>query len=162
MCDLPEKAINIVVILDFVKRTILIFASLAVAIAILFQLSKWSLLNGMRQQEMSIETVVVIAGTLLIGIGFLVSRLFRPKLPAQQEIALGVNTSAIEQYGISPRELEILEAMSRGLSNKQIGAELYISENTVKSHVSKVLSKLDAERRTQAIQIARDERIIVV
>ena len=50
--------------------------------------------------------------------------------------------------------------MADGLSNFEIGENLFISENTVKTHVSKVLIKLKAKRRTEAVKIGRDMNII--
>jgi DNA-binding CsgD family transcriptional regulator len=58
--------------------------------------------------------------------------------------------------GISPREHDVLALIAHGLSNQEIGDRLHISETTVKSHVSSLLSKLDARRRTQAVKIAKE------
>lgn len=70
------------------------------------------------------------------------------------------NDKAIEHLGISGRELEVLDLLSDGLSNKEISARLFVSENTVKTHVASLYSKLEASRRTQAVQKARSLRII--
>lgn len=65
-----------------------------------------------------------------------------------------------EQLGITPRELEILEAMACGLSNREIAARLFVSENTVKTHATRVFDKLSAKRRTQAVQLAKAAGLI--
>lgn len=62
--------------------------------------------------------------------------------------------------GLTPRELEILEMMAEGLSNREIAARAFVSENTVKTHASRVLDKLGAARRTQAVQRARELRLV--
>jgi DNA-binding CsgD family transcriptional regulator len=62
--------------------------------------------------------------------------------------------------GITPRELEILGLIAAGLSNREIGERLFVSENTVKTHSSRLLDKLGAKRRTQAVQIAKEARLI--
>jgi two-component system, NarL family, response regulator LiaR len=70
------------------------------------------------------------------------------------------NTAAIEELGISPREREVLELIAEGLSNREIAERLFVSTSTVKTHTSSIFSKLDARRRTQAVQIAKDLRLI--
>lgn len=62
--------------------------------------------------------------------------------------------------GITPRELEILELIASGLSNKEIAERVHVSENTVKTHSSRVFDKLGARRRTQAVQLAKEQRLI--
>jgi DNA-binding CsgD family transcriptional regulator len=57
---------------------------------------------------------------------------------------------------ITRRELEILELIARGMSNREIAAKLYVSENTVKTHSSHVFEKLGAKRRTQAVQLGKE------
>ncbi|MEM9327658.1 MAG: response regulator transcription factor [Bacteroidota bacterium] len=66
----------------------------------------------------------------------------------------------IDKLGISQRELEVLQQMSHGFSNKEIADKLFIAESTVKTHVSSLLVKLHAKRRTEAIHKARDYRLI--
>jgi len=61
---------------------------------------------------------------------------------------------------ITPRELEILGLVAEGLSNREIAARVFVSENTVKTHVSRVFDKLGARRRTEAVQIAKASRLI--
>jgi two-component system NarL family response regulator len=61
---------------------------------------------------------------------------------------------------LSERELQVLQYMALGRSNKEIGQVLYISENTVKGHVKSILKKLDAIGRTEAIAIANRRGII--
>lgn len=62
--------------------------------------------------------------------------------------------------GLTPRELEILERIAEGLSNREIAERLFVSENTVKTHSSRVFDKLGARRRTQAVQIGKELRLI--
>ncbi|MCB9305819.1 MAG: response regulator transcription factor [Lewinellaceae bacterium] len=62
----------------------------------------------------------------------------------------------LEHLGITPREMEVLELVAQGLSNQEIADRLFVSLNTVKTHASNVFGKLDAQRRTQAIQKAKE------
>ncbi len=61
---------------------------------------------------------------------------------------------------LSPREHEVLGLMARGLQNKEIAAELVISERTVKFHVSSILGKLGAGNRTEAVTMALQQGLI--
>jgi ATP/maltotriose-dependent transcriptional regulator MalT len=70
------------------------------------------------------------------------------------------NEARVEELGITPRELEILEAMAAGFSNKEIGERLFVSENTVKTHAARLFMKLSASRRTQAVQRAKEAGLI--
>ncbi len=68
--------------------------------------------------------------------------------------------TVIKKLGISKREFEVLELIAAGLSNQNIAERLFVSTSTVKTHVSNVLAKLDASRRTEAIARAKELRII--
>jgi DNA-binding CsgD family transcriptional regulator len=61
-----------------------------------------------------------------------------------------------QSLGITARELEILTLVARGLSNREIAAQLFVSENTVKTHCSRAFDKLGAARRTQAVQRGKE------
>ena len=61
------------------------------------------------------------------------------------------NTARQQTLGITARELEILALIARGLSNREIATELFVSENTVKTHCARTFDKLGAARRTQAV-----------
>jgi DNA-binding CsgD family transcriptional regulator len=65
-----------------------------------------------------------------------------------------------EDLGITRREFEILELIAQGMSNREIAGRLYVSENTVKTHSSRLFDKLGAKRRTQAVQIGKTARLI--
>jgi two-component system, NarL family, response regulator LiaR len=61
-----------------------------------------------------------------------------------------------EDLNITRRELEILELIAQGLSNREIAGKLFVSESTVKTHSSRVFEKLGARRRTQAVQLGKE------
>jgi DNA-binding CsgD family transcriptional regulator len=61
-----------------------------------------------------------------------------------------------EDLKITPRELEILNLIAQGMSNREIAERLFVSENTVKTHSSRVFDKLGAKRRTQAVQLGKE------
>lgn len=70
------------------------------------------------------------------------------------------NAERLSALGITPRELDILEAMAAGHSNREIAERLYVSENTVKTHAARLFDKLSAKRRTQAVQLAKEAGLI--
>ena len=79
-------------------------------------------------------------------------------VPAQQSFSL--NEDRLKDLGITKRELEILELMAQGMSNREIAEKLFVSENTVKTHSSRLFDKLSAKRRTQAVQIGKEMGLI--
>jgi len=79
-------------------------------------------------------------------------------IPAQQSFTL--NETRLRELGITRRELEILELIAGGLSNREIAEKLFVSENTVKTHSSRLFDKLSARRRTQAVQLGKELGLI--
>ena len=71
-----------------------------------------------------------------------------------------VNERRLKDLGITPRELEILELIAQGMSNREIADKLFVSENTVKTHSSRLFDKLGAKRRTQAVQLGKEMGLI--
>lgn len=65
------------------------------------------------------------------------------------------NDKGRDDLGITRRELEILELIAQGLSNREIAGKLFVSENTVKTHCSRAFDKLGARRRTEAVQLGK-------
>src|ERR1044071_3812930 len=80
------------------------------------------------------------------------------EVPAPQFFTL--NEPRLRELGITPRELEILELIANGLSNREIAEKLFVSENTVKTHSSRLFDKLSARRRTQAVQMGKELGLI--
>ena len=81
-------------------------------------------------------------------------------VPVRAGEPFALNEERREQLGITPREMEILELMAAGLSNREIAEKLFVSENTVKTHSSRLFDKLQAKRRTQAVQRGKEAGLI--
>lgn len=135
------------------KKTILVFALLILALLLLFQFSKYAVISG----DLNSEIVIAIIAIVFFFVGVYLNK---KSLQKQHTNSTDINHTKIEDLEISKREYEVLLGISEGLSNKEIGEKLFVSESTVKTHVSNLLSKLNAKRRTQALQIAKDLNII--
>jgi ATP/maltotriose-dependent transcriptional regulator MalT len=126
--------------------------------------------------EHSVEIYGALVAALFAGLGiWLGQTLTRKKpaviikeVPAQAPIltpmqAMGpfvADETRMSELGITPREMEILGLIANGLSNREIAGRLFVSENTVKTHSSRLFDKLGAKRRTQAVQIGKTARLI--
>lgn len=137
------------------KKTILIFSSLIVALLILFKVSSYTMMSGDLSTEFAIAGIAVVF--FFVGV-FIHKKSLNQSRENREEATL--NLEKVSELGISNREYEVLEKISAGLSNKEIAEALFVSESTIKTHVSSVLLKLDAKRRTQAIRKAKALNII--
>lgn len=135
------------------KKTILVFALLIVAFFTIFKISKYSIVFGNTSIEYIIAIIAVVFFIIVIYIN-------KKSLHQPLKSAIEMDAQKIEELEISKREYEVLKGISLGLSNKEIEDKLFISESTIKTHVSNLLLKLNAKRRTQAIQIAKDHNIL--
>jgi DNA-binding CsgD family transcriptional regulator len=118
--------------------------------------------------EHSIEIYGGLVAALFAGLGIWLGL----KLTRKQEVVVVkevpvmtaqpfvLNEDRLRNLGITKRELEILELIAQGMSNREIADKLFVSENTVKTHSSRLFDKLSARRRTQAVQIAKELGLI--
>lgn len=136
-------------------RTIFVFGTLSICLFALFELSKLAI----NIESIHTDVYIAIIGVIFIGVGILMNRFWLSGEHYKKPLEVDLST-AYRKVGLSDREYEVLTQVSKGLSNQEISQQLHISENTVKTHVSNLLSKLNAKRRTQAVQIARDLEII--
>jgi len=117
--------------------------------------------------EHSLEIYGGLVAALFSGLGiWLGLTLTRKKAPASggalatSAEPFTADQQRMDELGITPRELEILALIAAGLSNREIADRLFVSENTVKTHASRVFDKLGAKRRTQAVQLGKEARLI--
>ena len=116
--------------------------------------------------EHSVAIYGVLIAILFASAGiWLGTRLFAPReriveveiaAPTVPTPTFVADDTARERLGITRRELEILVLVARGLSNREIGETLFVSENTVKTHCSRAFDKLGARRRTEAVQRSKE------
>ena len=118
--------------------------------------------------EHSVEIYGGLIAALFSGLGIWLGLTLTRKKPEViiKEVAVPAagpfvaDQSRVTKLGITPRELEILGLMANGMSNREIAARLFVSENTVKTHSSRVFDKLGAKRRTQAVQFGKAAGLI--
>ena len=135
------------------KRTILLFAALILALLILLQIAKYSLVFNTNPGEWIMAGIAIV----FFAIGILINRKTRREETLQTGKA---NPEQLKALGLSKREYEVLLLISAGYSNKEIADQLFVTESTIKTHVSNILLKLDAKRRTEALVRARELNLI--
>ena len=146
------------------KKHILIYGLLGGALVALLRMIEYRYLV----LEHSIEIYGGLVALIFAGLGiWLGLRLTHPRETiVVREVAVPAastfvrDTGRLETLGITKRELEILELIAAGLSNREIAERIFVSENTVKTHSSRLFDKLSAKRRTQAVQLAKEQRLI--
>lgn len=130
------------------KRTIFLYGPAIAGAAVALQWLEYR--YTVRALSIQVYLVAIAAGFTVLG-AWVGHRLTsgRPSPLFQR------NARAVESLGISGREMEVLELLAEGHSNREIAERLYVSRHTVKTHLSHLYGKLDVSRRGQAVQKAR-------
>ena len=146
------------------KKHVLIYGLLGGILIVLLKVIEYRYLVI----EHSIEIYGGLVAAVFAGLGiWLGLKLTRPtetivvrevEVPAPSTFVR--NDQKLDALGITPRELEILGLIAAGLSNKEIAERIFVSENTVKTHANRLFDKLNAKRRTQAVQIGKEIGLI--
>jgi len=146
------------------RKHVLLYGLLAGVLIVVLQLVEYRWLVVEHSVEIYGGLVAAVFATLGIWLGLRLTQRADTVVVREVMVPAPVNfvrdQSKLESLGITPRELEILELIAEGLSNKEIATRVYVSENTVKTHSSRVFDKLGARRRTQAVQLGKELRLI--
>jgi DNA-binding CsgD family transcriptional regulator len=154
------------ILLSMAGKYILWITIYGVVLALLAGLLTWAKYRFLLIDHV-FEIYGLIIAVIFVGVGIWMGiKLSRPRTIVKQEIvvkevqvpAAEISTpdpKALHELNISERELEVLRCLARGLSNDEIATQLFISLNTVKTHLSNLYFKLEAKRRTQAVEKAR-------
>jgi DNA-binding CsgD family transcriptional regulator len=145
------------------KRHVLIYGLIGGILVTELQWSRYRFLVV----ENSIEVYVALSAAIFAGLGIWLGFRLRgsrqkvlireiPTPPPIQSTQFVPNEIKRKDLDITRRELEILELVALGLSNREIASKLFVSENTVKTHCSRAFDKLGAKRRTQAVQLGKE------
>lgn len=136
-------------------RTVLMYGAILAAAAVGLQWLEFQFLARSYPGEIYVGLVAMA----FLGLGaWAGARLFRR--PSTGQSGFRRNEQAIGSIGLSARELDVLDRLAAGRSNKEIAAELGVSPNTVKTHLARVYEKLEASRRTEALVKARELGIL--
>jgi NarL family two-component system response regulator LiaR len=140
-----------------------------IAMAVLLLLLQWIQLKFIII-DYAFEIYAGLIAVIFTALGiWLALKLAKPKVEThivektvfvEKPLDFVANEKELEKANLSKRELEVLQLMSEGLSNKEIAERLFVSLNTIKTHSSNLFFKLDVERRTQAIEKAKRLKII--
>jgi DNA-binding CsgD family transcriptional regulator len=147
-----------------VKKHILIYGLVGGLLIVLLRLVEYRFLV----LEHSIEIYGGLIALLFAAVGiWLGLKLTKPKevvvfkeVTVSAAAPFALNEGSLRELTITPRELEILELIASGMSNREIAERLFVSENTVKTHSSRLFDKLGAKRRTQAVQLGKELGLI--
>jgi DNA-binding CsgD family transcriptional regulator len=141
------------------KRDLLLYGAVG---GLLIAALKWSEYRFLvLEHSVEIYGGLIAATFAILGIWLGLKLTGRPERVVIKEVPVPTGAPFVpdeqkrEALGITPRELEILELIAQGHSNREIAEKLFVSENTVKTHSSRVFDKLGAKRRTQAVQLGK-------
>jgi len=147
-----------------VKKTVLLYGILGGVLIAVLKAVEYRYLVLEHSLEIYGGIVALIFSSLGIWLGLKLTRtretIVVREVPVPVATPFARNDAQLEQLGITPRELEILEEMAAGHSNREIADRLFVSENTVKTHAARLFDKLSARRRTQAVQRAKEAGLI--
>ena len=139
-------------------RLILLYGLVLGILLVGLQLMKFSYFTG----DITVEIYLGLIAITFLVIGLVVGRRNRqhPESPAVSA-GKASPTSRMGVYGeLSERELEVLQRVAEGETNREIAEGLFLSPDTIKSHVSNIYRKLDVSRRAQAVARAKELEII--
>jgi NarL family two-component system response regulator LiaR len=152
------------------KRHVLIFGLVGGLLIATLQYTEYRFVIIEHSVELYSALVAILFATFGIWLGLRITRsretiretvvvrevLVPAEAPEPAQAPFAPNTVHRQTLGITARELEILTLIARGLSNREIATQLFVSENTVKTHCARAFDKLGAARRTQAVQRGKE------
>jgi NarL family two-component system response regulator LiaR len=145
-------------------RSVIIYGVALAALLFLLKWLEWRFIIVSYAFEIYAGFIAVIFTGLGIWLALKLSKPKTTTVTVEKEIHVNgnfvLNERALDEMGISKRELEVLALMAQGLSNQEIAERLFVSLNTIKTHSSKVFEKLEVQRRTQAVEKAKRMSII--
>lgn len=147
-------------------RSVIIYGTALAVLMLLLKWLEWQFIIV----DYAIEIYAGIIAVIFTALGiWLALKLSKPKTATvyiDREVVVKdtgdfvLNERELNRLRISERELEVLQLMAEGLSNQQIAGRLFVSLNTIKTHSSKLFEKMEVQRRTQAVDMAKKLSLI--
>lgn len=154
-----KKGISI----SFIKQIVLYGIALG-ALLIVLKLLEFNLVirNNVFEVYAGIVAMLFCAVGIWVGLKYANIKPNTTKIvvEVQSSINFKADEKIISELGISKREYEVLEMIAKGHTNQEVADKLFVSHNTIKTHLSNLFAKLDVNRRTQAIQRAKELNIL--
>jgi DNA-binding CsgD family transcriptional regulator len=149
---------------DVVKKHILIYGLLGGLLIALLKVVEYRFLVVEHSVEIYGGLIALVFAAVGIWLGLELTRtkevvVFK-EVAVPTAVPFALNEKSLRELTITRRELEILELIATGMSNREIAEKLFVSENTVKTHSSRLFDKLGAKRRTQAVQLGKELGLI--
>lgn len=147
-----------------IARPILVFGFVGGAVTLLLKSIEYRYL--ILEHSFQVYGGIVAVIFVVLGIWFGVTLTKKPETIVIKEVSAPVtsaftrNVAGMQAAGLTPRELQILELIAGGLSNREIAERIFVSENTVKTHSKRLFEKLNARRRTQAVAAGKELGIL--
>ena len=164
-----NRAVSAILLYNpIVKRHVLIFGLVGGLLIAILQYTQYRFVIIEHSVELYSALVAILFATFGIWLGLRITRsretiretvvVKEVLVPAEATSSqpFTPNTARQQTLGITARELEILTLVARGFSNREIATQLFVSENTVKTHCARAFDKLGAARRTQAVQRGKE------
>jgi len=146
-----------------VKKAVLVYGFAGALLIVALRLVEYRFLV----LEHSVQIYGALIASLFAGLGIWLGVTLTKEKRVQTAIIqpagdrpFSANVEKIQSLGITPRELEILKLIADGMSTREIASALFVSENTVKTHASRLFGKLDVNRRTKAVQVGKTMGLI--
>ena len=146
------------------KKHILIYGLLGGVLIVVLKLVEYRFLVVEHSVEIYGGLIALLFAAMGIWLGLKLTR--KKEVVVYKQVAVSaalpfaLNEGKLRELGVTPRELEILALIANGMSNREIAEKLFVSENTVKTHSSRLFDKLGARRRTQAVQMGKELGLI--
>lgn len=149
--------------LRHVKKAVLLYGVCGGLLIAALRVAEYKFLVLDRSVEIYGGLIALIFASVGIWLGLTITK--KTEVVVVREVPVPAvpfarDEAKVAELGITPRELDILEHIASGMSTRQIAAALFVSENTVKTHASRLFDKLSVNRRTQAVQVAKNLGLI--